>query len=114
MNFLESEIVNKIDIKKDDNNKPTANFQLTTISETIGNVLAEQRSSPLKNVKHTILLPIPEQISDTTQISWGEGTLNPAEAFGISFGNDFFKEPTEINKIYSREKKISKILKRIQ
>ena len=84
-----------IDIKKDDNNKPTANFQLTTISETIGNVLAEQRSSPLKNVKHTILLPIPEQISDTTQISWGEGTLNPAEAFGISFGNDFFNKPTD-------------------
>jgi len=59
-----------------------ANFQLPTVSDAVSN-------TTLKNVKHTIYLPIPEQISDTTQISWGEGTLNPAEAFGISFGNQF-------------------------
>lgn len=58
-------------------------FQLETISKK-----AEQ-SFNKKHVKHTIYLPIPEQISDTTQISWGEGRLNPAEAFGIGFGNLF-------------------------
>jgi hypothetical protein len=79
------------DDKIDLNDK--ANFQLTTASKTIGSKIDALRN--LKNVKHTIYLPIPEQISDTTQISWGEGTLNPAEAFGISFGNNFFKEPTD-------------------
>lgn len=58
-------------------------FQLETVSKK-----AEQ-SFNKKHVKHTIYLPIPEQISDTTQISWGEGRLNPAEAFGIGFGNLF-------------------------
>jgi hypothetical protein len=60
-----------------------ANFSFQTASEK-----AEQ-SFNKKHVKHTIYLPIPEQVSDTTQISWGEGTLNPAEAFGVGFGNQF-------------------------
>ena len=64
-----------------------ANFQLDTVSQK-----AEQ-SFNKKHVKHTIYLPIPEQISDTTQISWGEGTLNPAEAFGVGFANAFQDNP---------------------
>ena len=92
-NFIGTEGSDDTISLKGGNENPKANFQLTTISETVGNRIEALRN--LKNVKHTILLPIPEQISDTTQISWGEGTLNPAEAFGISFGNDFFKEPTD-------------------
>ena len=68
-------------------NKNEIDFNLSTVSEK-----AEQ-SFNKKHVKHTIYLPIPEQISDTTQISWGEGRLNPAEAFGISFANQFQDNP---------------------
>ena len=64
-----------------------ANFDLPTISQSIDNA-----SKDKKKIKHTILLPIPEQITDATQIGWGEGTLNPAEAFGIQFGNTFIKD----------------------
>ena len=65
-----------------------ADFALPTVSETITNAAAKDK----KKIKHTIYLPIPEQITDATQIGWGEGTLNPAEAFGIQFGNAFLKD----------------------
>jgi hypothetical protein len=64
-----------------------AKFSLPTISDKFSDNIK-------KNLLQTIYLPIPEQISDTTQISWGEGTLNPAEAFGISFANKFQENPT--------------------
>jgi hypothetical protein len=68
--------------------KKDANFALPTISDKVeGNIAKE-------NILQTICLPIPEQISDTTQITWGEGTLNPAEAFGVSFANKFQDNPT--------------------
>lgn len=70
--------------------KEGANFSFQTVSDKVTNSLKN-----LKNIKHTIYLPIPEQISDTTQISWGEGTLNPAEAFGVSFANTFQDNPTK-------------------
>lgn len=38
----------------------------------------------LKKPKSTILLPIPKQLSDTSAISWGDGGLNPIEAFGVA------------------------------
>jgi len=68
--------------------KDNANFALPTISDR-----TNQNAFSKKKIKHTIHLPIPEQISDTTQISWGEGRLNPAEAFGISFANKFQDNP---------------------
>ena len=64
-----------------------ANFQLDTISSKV------EENRRTKGILHTIYLPIPEQISDTTQISWGEGRLNPAEAFGIGFANQFQDNP---------------------
>lgn len=64
-----------------------ANFQLPTLSSKV------EETKRTKGILHTIYLPIPEQIGDTTQISWGEGKLNPAEAFGIGFGNQFQDNP---------------------
>lgn len=72
-------------IKKDTPDKKVS-FSLPTISDKFSENIK-------KNLLQTIYLPIPEQISDTTQISWGEGTLNPAEAFGISFANKFQDNP---------------------
>jgi hypothetical protein len=70
------------------NTEREINFNLPTISDNISDRLKNK-----KNIKHIIYLPIPEQISDTTQISWGEGTLNPAEAFGVSFASQFQDNP---------------------
>ena len=43
-----------------------------------------QNRDGLKNPKSTILLPIPQQLSDVANISWGDGGLNPIEAFGVA------------------------------
>lgn len=37
-----------------------------------------------KNIKNTIYLPIPQQLSDSTSVNWDPGGLNPIEAFGVA------------------------------
>lgn len=52
------------------------NFSLETGSNVNRNII--------KQAKHTIILPIPQQLSDTSAISWGDAGLNAIEAFGVS------------------------------
>jgi len=52
------------------------NFSLETGSDVNRNII--------KQAKHTIILPIPQQLSDTSAISWGDAGLNAIEAFGVS------------------------------
>ena len=52
------------------------NFALDTGSNANRNII--------KQAKHTIILPIPQQLSDTSSISWGDAGLNALEAFGVS------------------------------
>lgn len=52
------------------------NFSLETGSNVNRNII--------KQAKHTIILPIPQQLSDTSSISWGDAGLNALEAFGVS------------------------------
>jgi len=52
-------------------------------------------------IKTRILLPIPQNLSDTNSITWGDDTLNPLEAFGLSAGTapgETFKKFVEIYK----------------
>jgi len=63
--------------------KENANFSLPTAAE------ATKRSQI--TLKH-IILPIPEQLSDVSSISWDQGSLNPIEAFGVMFGSEFINE----------------------
>lgn len=52
------------------------NFSLQTGSNT--------NKNSLKKPKHTIILPIPQQLSDSTSVSWGDAGLSPIEAYGIA------------------------------
>ena len=79
------------------------NFALKTASERIGAELAA--SPPSEKIKKIILLPIPEALSDVASISWGDGTLSPLDAFGVSFGADFINNPNEA--LQSAFKKLS-------
>jgi len=45
-----------------------------------------------KNPLGYIYLPIPQNIQDTTSVSWGEDSLDPLSAFGLSFGADAMKD----------------------
>ena len=71
----------------------TVDLALDTASQANSGSFKANEKGEFKNVKHTICLPIPESISDTTQIAWGEGTLNPAEALGITFAKEFMDDP---------------------
>ena len=61
--------------------KDIQSFQLQTGSAT--NRLGI-RDGLRKEPKHTIILPIPQQLSDTTAVSWNDSSLNPIEAFGLA------------------------------
>ena len=51
------------------------------ISEATG---SNANRKNLKNPKHTIVLPIPQQLSDISAIDWTDGKLNPIEAYGLA------------------------------
>jgi len=46
-----------------------------------------------KKANGYIHLPIPQNIQDTTSVTWGEDSLDPLSAFGLSFGADALKDP---------------------
>ena len=52
-----------------------------------------KNKSNIKNTKYWIYLPIPENISDRNNVSWGEDALNPLDIAALSFGTDFIKNP---------------------
>lgn len=47
-----------------------------------------------------IYLPIPQNIQDTTGVTWGEDSLDPLSAFGLSFGADALKDPGQAIRDY--------------
>jgi hypothetical protein len=48
-------------------------------------------SQSLKNPLYQILLPMPQGISDTNLVKWGEDTINPLEAAGVGAATDTMK-----------------------
>jgi hypothetical protein len=53
-------------------------------------------SQSLKNPLYQILLPMPQGISDTNLVKWGEDTINPLEAAGVGAATDAMRgKPVE-------------------
>ena len=64
----------------------------------IGSVPANERLN-LKKLKYLLYLPIPQYISDSTSVTWGEDRLDPLAAFGLAFGKDALQNPIQaVNK----------------
>ena len=59
-------------------------FSLTTASTNNKN----------QKAKHTIYLPIPRQVQDSNNVQYGNGTLNPLEAFGTGLVAGGLENPT--------------------
>jgi len=59
------------------------------ISEATG---SNANRKNLKNPKHTIVLPIPQQLSDISAIDWTDGKLNPIEAYGLAATSTIIRE----------------------
>ena len=53
----------------------------------------ERISSNGKNIKGMIYLPVPQNIQDTTSVTWGEDSLDPLAAFGLALGAEAIKDP---------------------
>jgi hypothetical protein len=59
------------------------------ISEATG---SNANRKNLKNPKHMIVLPIPQQLSDISAIDWTDGKLNPIEAYGLAATSTIINE----------------------
>ena len=53
------------------------------------NNFAEKRQN--KQIKYVISLPMPRNITDTTGVQYGEGSLNPIEAAGLAVGSELLQ-----------------------
>lgn len=81
-------------LKKDDKTgvETTINdSQILNKAFTLNTGTSSNRKS-LKSPKHTILLPIPKQLSDTTSVNWGDSTLSALEAFGLAVTGNTMKQ----------------------
>jgi len=59
------------------------------ISEATG---SNANRKNLKDPKHMIVLPIPQQLSDISAIDWTDGKLNPIEAYGLAATSTIIQE----------------------
>jgi len=63
-------------------NIDTKNPQASTIGKFTEASTTQKFEDPKKTT--TILLPIPQSITDSSSVNWGEGSFNPLEAFVLS------------------------------
>jgi hypothetical protein len=66
--------------------KKDADLSQTKLIGQLATGTAANQANLLNNPKAYIALPIPQSISDSTEVSWGPDPLDPLSAFGLSFG----------------------------
>lgn len=71
----------------DKNDKPTGRIVKGDIINTDFSLVQGSKkqtfSGPNKKIESTIYLPIPQQLSDSNVVDWGDGGMNVAEGFGV-------------------------------
>jgi hypothetical protein len=65
-----------------------------SFNANIGSIPANQRLD-LKKLKYLVYLPIPQSVTDNTSVTWGEDSLDPLAAFGLSFGGEAIQSPVK-------------------
>lgn len=68
----------------DNNKKPIKGLVTNEINKNFSLETGSRKNRQQKKIENTIYLPIPQQLSDTTSLSWGDAGLNPIEAFGVA------------------------------
>ena len=87
----------KVDDKKTDNTSDdVVSAGADLLDETKNPFALTTASTNNKNqkAKHTIYLPIPRQVQDSNNVQYGNGTLNPLEAFGTGLVAGGLENPT--------------------
>ena len=54
---------------------------------------ADARTRQNQKVKYYVELPIPQDINDTTSVTWGEDTMNIFQLAGLAIGRSFIESP---------------------
>ena len=94
---LEIKSAIKQDAIQDTQGKDTDKVKYTAIEGANPNLNISPSSArdrfQSKKANGYIYLPIPQNIQDTTSVTWGEDSLDPLSAFGLSFGADALKDP---------------------
>ena len=73
------------------------NFALSRGSDTNRKNIGERSKN--KSLKHIINLPIPRNVTDTQGVQYGEGSLNPLEAFGTALVSAGFSPNQPIDRL---------------
>jgi len=55
----------------------------------------QQNKAGKSSPTHYIILPIPQNVSDSNSVTWGEDTLDPMSAAGVGIFGEGVKSPTE-------------------
>ena len=56
---------------------------------------ADARTRQNQKVKYYVELPIPQDINDTTSVTWGEDTMNIFQLAGLAIGRAFIESPNK-------------------
>jgi len=56
----------------------------SAFSLTAGSESNDFKNKTTKSIKSTLYLPIPQQLSSNTSVSWGDSNLSPIDAFGVA------------------------------
>ena len=82
---------------------PKETFELSRGSQT--NNFSRKRDN--KQIKYMISLPIPRNVTDSQGVQYGEGSLNPLEAFGVATVNSAITSAPSISGIKQAFKNIA-------
>jgi hypothetical protein len=63
-----------------------------TFALTAGSEKNDFGNKAKKDIKNTIYLPIPQQLSSNTSVSWGDSNLSPLDAFGVVATTDILNK----------------------
>ena len=66
--------------------RASAGFSMPTISERV------KKQSPLAQ----IILPIPQTITDSNNVKWGDDEMNPLQALGAKLGRNLMTDPGKV------------------
>lgn len=80
---------------------PELNLSLDTFAQRSSDDVVESGGYGPKKIRGTVILPIPENIQDSNQVSWGGGEMGPLQTIATGLaaksitGEDFTKATTE-------------------
>ena len=78
---------------------PGLNLSLDTFSQRSSDDVVESGGYGPKKIRGTVILPIPENIQDSNQVSWGGGEMGPLQTAALGLATKVIKDDNPIEGI---------------